>query len=68
MAKYSFRVLKDVVKDDWARNAGDIPFPATDDQLDALTLIVEAANEEEALTARTTVSNILAWELSATDE
>lgn len=67
MTKYVYKPLMEVVKEDWKQNT-ELDFPATEEQLDSLTLIVVADDEEAAKFARMPVSNIMAWELVETIE
>jgi hypothetical protein len=67
MSKYVYKVLSDVVKEDWSRNT-ELEFPATEEQLASLSLVVIAEDEEAARLARMPVSNIMAWELVETIE
>ena len=67
MAKYVFKPLPEVIKEDWATNT-NLDFPVTDEVLLTLTMVVEADSEDAAKSARMPVSNILAWELTETIE
>lgn len=67
MPKYVYKLIPDVVKEDWANNT-QLDFPATDEQLATVSLTVDAADEEAARAARMPISNIMAWELVETIE
>lgn len=67
MAKYVYKPLPEVVKEDWKNNT-ELDFPATDEQLASLTMVVVADSEDDARLARMPISNILAWELVETVE
>lgn len=67
MPKYVFTPLTEVVREDWKNNT-EQEFPATDEQLQSMTLTVNASSEDEARIARMPISNILAWELVETIE